>query len=123
MLVQHCIPVAARVLYLNADVSTANESESIRISCEARGSPPMTIIWSRSIDSHQFERLSTSKVTCEKKSFSDDGICSSIETILCMIDVDSERMSGQFEIGCHAQNYIIEEASSKSVEVVFQGSY
>ena len=91
---------AAVITTLTADQLSVNESESIRISCEARGSPPLVITWQREISPNNIVMLSENThihniITHES--------CN-ISVQQSIIEIRSSRVEDGVEYICQAQN-------------------
>ena len=95
------IHAAAEITSLTADQMVVNESDSIRISCEARGSPPLAITWQRGIGPNTVVRLSED--THIQSTSTDEAMPCNID-VQSVIEISNSRAEDGVEYICQAQN-------------------
>jgi hypothetical protein len=93
-----------------------NESDSIRISCEARGSPPLVITWQRGIGPNNIVRLSENT---HIHSTSTDEPCN-VNVLQNVIEINSSRAEDGVEYICQAQNDHPNVVPSKRLKITVQ---
>ena len=93
-----------------------NESDSIRISCKARGSPPLMINWQRTISPNNIVRLSENT---QIHSTSIDESCN-VNVQQSVIEIHSSRTEDGVEYICQAQNDHSYVVASKQLKINVQ---
>ena len=111
---------AAEVTNLTADQMVVNESDSIRISCEARGSPPLIITWRRAISPNQIIRLSEN--TNMYSSYRNKSSCN-INFQLSVIEIHSAKAEDGVEYICQAQNDLPYARAYERLKINIQSGY
>lgn len=109
--------VAAEIINLSGDQMIVNESESIRISCEARGSPPLTITWQRAISPNNIVRLPENTYIC-----STDELCN-VTVQQSILEIHNSTAEDGVEYTCQVQNdhpYIL---ASKRLKITVQSGF
>ena len=112
-----CVHAAAIVTNLTTDQMIVNESDSIRVSCEARGSPPLMISWQTAMTPNHVVRLSENAYNTIITN-SDDSFCN-ITAKWSIIEIHSARVEDSIEYICQAQN-LPNSIASKRLKIVVQ---
>ena len=97
-----------------------NESDSIRISCEARGSPPLVIIWRRAINPDHIIRLSENTHTYS--TYENKSSCN-INFQLSVIEIRSAKAEDGVEYICQAQNDLPYTSAYDKLKIDVQSGY
>ncbi len=98
-----------------------NESDSIRISCEARGSPPLVIIWQREIGPNNVVRLESTHI---HSIMIDEILSCNVSVQQSVIGINSSRAEDGVEYICQAQNDHPNIVASKQLRIAVQsGSF
>ena len=111
------VNAAAIVTNLTTDQLIVNESDTIRVSCEARGSPPLMISWQTAITPNHVVRLSENAYNTLFTN-SDDSFCN-ITAKWSVIEIHSARVEDGIEYICQAQN-LPHSIASKRLKIVVQ---
>ena len=93
-----------------------SESDSIRILCEARGSPPLMITWQRAIHPNSFVRLSENTHIHSNSTYES---CN-ITVQQSIIEIHSARVEDGVEYICQAQNDYLYVMASKQLKINVQ---
>ena len=95
-----------------------NESDSIRISCEARGSPPLVITWQREIGPNHIVRLSENAYI--HSTSTDETMPCNVSVQQSVIEINSSRAEDGVEYICQAQNDHPNIVTSKLLRIAVQ---
>ena len=107
---------ATEITNLTADQMIVNESDSIRILCEARGSPPLMITWQRAISPNNIVRLLDNT---HIHSTSTDESCN-ITVQQSIIEINNSRVEDGVEYICQAQNDLPYVVASERLKINVQ---